>query len=38
MQNFLELQCSVDDLDEVNIGLGNKKKNILLHNSYILFS
>ena len=30
MQNFLELQCSVDDLDEVNIGLGNKKKNILL--------
>ena len=38
MQNVLELQCSVNDLDEVDRRLQNKKKNILLHNIYIIFS
>ena len=31
LQNTLELQCLVDDLDEVDTGHGNKTKNILLH-------
>ena len=35
---FFKLQCLVDHLDELDVGLGNEKKSILLHNSYILFS
>ena len=38
MQNVLELQCLVNDLDEVDRRLQNKKKNILLNNIYIIFS
>ena len=37
VQNFLELQCLVDDSDEVDMQVGNEKKNNLLHNIYILF-
>ena len=38
IQNFLELLCLVDNLDEVDIGLRNEKKNILLHNIYIFLN
>ena len=31
LKNTLELQCLVDDLDEVDTGHRNQKKNILLH-------
>ena len=37
MQNFFKLQCLVDDLAELDVGLGNEKKSILLQNNYILF-
>ena len=36
LQNTLELQCLVDDLDEVDTGHGNKTKNILLHIMFFL--
>ena len=38
MQNFLEMQCFIDDLGEVNMGLNNNKNAFLLYNIYILFS
>ena len=34
MQNFLELQCLVDGLDEVDMRFGYEDKNILLQNIY----
>ena len=33
---FLELQCLVDDLDEVNMGLGNEKKLPITFLSFLL--
>ena len=38
MRNFLELQYLVDYFDEVDMGIRNEEKNILLHNIYIFFS
>ena len=37
IQNFLELTCLIDKLDEVDMGLRNEKKNILQPNIYIVF-
>ena len=34
IQNFLELQCLVDGLDEVDMRFGYEDKNILLQNIY----
>ena len=31
MRNFLKLQCLVDDLDEVDMGLRNEKKIVKYH-------
>ena len=36
MQNFLEMQCFVDDLDEVNMGL-DKNKNAFCYITFISF-
>ena len=36
MQNFLEMQCFVDDLDEVNMGL-DKNKNAFCCITFISF-
>ena len=38
MRNFLELQCLVNDLHEVDMRLGNEKKKKIVHNISIVFS
>ena len=39
LRNFLELQCLVNDLHEVDMRLGNeKKKKKIVHNISIVFS
>ena len=37
-QVYLELQCLVDDLHKVDMGIGNEQNSFLLHKVYIIFS